>query len=71
MSVKPKEADDLERDVDSVIAACGGNAREAIKSLIVTNDLLWRQIHEYTTAISTGFARGKVRRPSGPLAKSR
>ncbi|SDK19630.1 hypothetical protein SAMN05216338_11112 [Bradyrhizobium sp. Rc2d] len=33
-------ADDLEAAADHAIAACGGDAREAVKALIVANDFL-------------------------------
>jgi hypothetical protein len=32
--------DDLETAADQAIAACGGDAREAVKALIVANDFL-------------------------------
>ncbi len=32
--------DDLEADVDTVIAACGGSTRAAIRALIIANEFL-------------------------------
>ncbi|MDR3450211.1 MAG: hypothetical protein P4M15_10785 [Alphaproteobacteria bacterium] len=42
------DADQLEAAADQAIAACGGDAREAVKALIVANYFLG-------AAISTGF----------------
>jgi hypothetical protein len=41
------------------IAACGGNARNAVKALLVTNEFLEAQIAELQAAVSNGYARGK------------
>ncbi len=38
--------DDLEAAADQAIAACGGDAREAVKALIVANDFLEIQLEE-------------------------
>jgi hypothetical protein len=45
----------LELAADQAIAACGGNAREAVKALIVANEFLEREIEE---KVSRGFLRG-------------
>ena len=53
-SASPNEqasADWLEAAADQAIAACGGDAREAVKALIVANDFL-------ESEISTGYVRG-------------
>jgi hypothetical protein len=34
------DADPLEAATDEAIAACGGNARDAVKALIVANEFL-------------------------------
>jgi hypothetical protein len=60
MSVNPMpEPDRLEVATDQAIAACGGNARNAVKALLVTNEFLEAQIAELQAAVSNGFARGK------------
>ena len=51
--------DDLEAAADQTIAACGGNAREASKALIVANGFLEKQIEELRAAVSTGYSRGR------------
>src|SRR4051794_39264047 len=37
---KPSESDQLEAATDQAISACGGDARDAVKALIVANDFL-------------------------------
>jgi hypothetical protein len=48
-----------EAATDQAIAACGGNARNAVKALLVTNEFLEAQIAELQAAVSNGYARGK------------
>ena len=40
---------------DQAIAACGGDAREAVKALLVANEFLEREIEE---KVSRGYLRG-------------
>jgi hypothetical protein len=51
--------DRLEAATDQAIAACGGNARNAVKALLVTNEFLEAQIAELQAAVSNGYAHGK------------
>ena len=51
--------DDLEAAADQAIATCGGDAREAVKVLIVANGFLEEQIAKLQAAVSTGYARAK------------
>jgi hypothetical protein len=51
--------DRLEAATDQAIAACGGDARHAVKALIVTNDFLVQQVAALQAAVSNGYARGK------------
>ena len=53
------DADRLEAATDEAIAACGGDAREAVKALIVANEFLEAQLRELQAAVSHGYARGK------------
>jgi hypothetical protein len=41
------------------IAACGGEARQAVTALIVANELLGARVRELQAAVSNGYARGK------------
>ena len=64
MSAAPEASannpDDLEAAADQAIAACGGDAREAVKVLIVANSFLEEQIAKLQAAVSIGYARGKL-----------
>jgi hypothetical protein len=51
------DADRLEAATDQAIAACG-NARDAVKALIVVNEFLEAQIDELQADVSKGYARG-------------
>lgn len=50
-------AEDLEIAADEAIAACSGDAREAVKALIVANGFLEVQVAELKAAVSTGYSR--------------
>ena len=53
----PIVPNDLEAAADQAIAACGGDAREAVKSLIVANDFLEAEVVKLKASVSTGYAR--------------
>jgi hypothetical protein len=40
------EPDRLEVETDQAIAACGGDARDAVKALIVANEFLETQVEQ-------------------------
>jgi hypothetical protein len=54
------DADELEAAADQAIAACGGDAREAVKALIVANHYLETDLEKLKAAASMGYARGKL-----------
>ena len=54
------DADQLEAAADLAIATCGGDAREAIKALIVANHFLETELEKLRSAVSTGYARGQL-----------
>ena len=61
-SVEPNsqaDADRLEEATDQAIAACGGEARHAVKALIVANGYLETEMRRLRAAVSIGYARGK------------
>ena len=41
---------------DKAIAACGGDARQAVTALIVANEFLEVQVRELQAAVSNGYA---------------
>ena len=53
------DAERLEAANDQAIAACGGDARQAVTALIVANEFLEAQVRELQAAVSNGYARGK------------
>jgi hypothetical protein len=53
------DADRLEAAADQAIAACGGDARDAVKALDVANEYLEAEVRELRAAVSIGYARGK------------
>jgi hypothetical protein len=57
-SQSTSEPDRLEIAADQAIAACGGNARDAVKALIVANEFLEAQVEELQADVSKGYARG-------------
>ena len=60
-----KEADELEAAVDEAIAACGGDARSAVRSLIVANEFLESEVCELMAAVSHAYVHGRFRTYSG------
>ena len=57
------DTDQLEAAADQAIATCGGDAREAVKALIVANHFLETELEKLRAAVSTGYARGKLKPP--------
>jgi hypothetical protein len=64
------DADQLEAAADQAIAACGGDAREAVKALIVANHFLETDLEKLKAAASTVYARGALS-TALPIAMSR
>ena len=54
----------LEAEVNDAIATCGGDVRAALRATLIANAYLQGEIERLTGAISTGFARGRVRKAS-------
>ncbi|MDA9505085.1 hypothetical protein XI09_10350 [Bradyrhizobium sp. CCBAU 11386] len=50
---------DLDLAADQAIAACGGDAREAVKALLAANDFLEAQLDGLRKKVSAGYARGR------------
>jgi hypothetical protein len=57
----PADADRLEAAADQAIAACSGNARAAVKALIVTNKFLENEVSELMRAVSHAYVRGRFK----------
>jgi hypothetical protein len=58
-------ADRLEAATDQAIAVCGGNARDAVKALIVANEFLESEVCELMQAVSHAYAPGRLKTKSG------
>jgi hypothetical protein len=65
------DADQLEAATDQAIAACGGDAREAVMALIIANQLLETDLEKLRAAVSMGFARGKLSETAKTLPRDR
>jgi hypothetical protein len=55
------DADRLEAAADQAIAACGGDTRDAVKALIVTNQFLENQVGKLMKAVSHAYVRGRFK----------
>lgn len=54
---------DLDLAADQAIEAGGGDAREAVKALLVAVDFLESKVDELKGAVSNGYARGRYVAP--------
>lgn len=55
----------LEAAVDQAIAACGGDLRSTVRTLIVANEYLETEVGELMKAVSHAYARGRFQSYSG------
>jgi hypothetical protein len=62
---QPPDPDPLETATNQAIAACGGNARDAVKALIVANEYLESEVCELMQAVSHAYARGRFKTYTG------
>ncbi len=54
------DADQLEAAADQAIAACGGDARDAVKALIIANQFLETDLEKLRAAVSMSYTRGRT-----------
>jgi hypothetical protein len=59
-------ANSLEADIDAAVALCGGDVRAALRASLVANAYLQAEVERLSAAVSSGFARGRIRRPARP-----
>jgi hypothetical protein len=59
------EPDRLEVATDQAIAACGGDARDAVKALIMANEFLESEVCELMQAVSHAYKRGRFKTYTG------
>jgi hypothetical protein len=67
----PSDAADLAAAADQAIGACGGDAREAVKALIVANHFLETELEKLRSAVSSGYARGRLAEVAKTLPRDR
>jgi hypothetical protein len=71
LAQQDRELQELGAAVDLVIAVCGGDAREAVKALIVANDFMETELEKLRAAVSTGYARGRLAEVAKTLPRDR
>ena len=59
----------VEAEVAEAIASCGGDVRAALRATLIANEYLGAEIERLTEAISTGFARGRMRKAPQRITK--
>src|SRR5262249_26466016 len=59
----------VEAEVDEAIATCGGDVRAALRATLIANAYLEAEIERLSQAISTGFARGRMRKAPQRVTK--
>ena len=57
----PTAADAVE-EVQEALAICGGDAIAALRTTLIANAFLEAEVDRLSAAVSSGFARGKVRK---------
>ncbi len=60
-------ADPIEDEVQEALAICGGDAIAALRATLIANAFLEAEVDRLAAAVSSGFARGKVRVFSGKV----
>lgn len=59
------ETPDVDAEVAQALAICGGDAVAALRATLIANAFLERRVELLLAAQSTGYLRGRVRKPSG------
>ena len=55
----PIQTDDLEGTVDRIVAECDGDPRAAVRTLVVANSFLERELESVLAEVSRGYVRGR------------
>src|SRR5271169_3808730 len=58
----PTAVDAIEDEVQEALAICGGDAIAALRITLIANAFLEAEVDRLSAAVSSGFARGKVRK---------
>jgi hypothetical protein len=68
-NASPTAADPIEDEVQEALAICGGDAMR-LRITLIANAFLEAEVDRLSAAVSSGFARGKVRKaPTSKKAK--
>jgi stage V sporulation protein SpoVS len=59
------EPDRHEVATDQAIAACGGDARQAVKALILANEYLELEVCDLMVSVSHAYTRGRFKTYTG------
>jgi hypothetical protein len=63
MDPTPSDSDPgLDAEVEAAVALCGGDIGAALRAALVANAYLEAEIERLCEAVSSGFARGRIRR---------
>jgi DNA primase catalytic subunit len=62
------ESDQFEASCDEAIALCGGDARSAVKALLIANAFLEEELALAKVAVSYGYSRGWHAKRDDPLS---
>lgn len=63
---EPDTAAALDAEVDEAIATCAGDARAAVRALLVANAFIEQENERIQQAVSVGFSRGRIHRKQKP-----
>jgi hypothetical protein len=63
----PTESDDLEASTEALIAACDGDPRSAVRTLLVAVGYLEAEVERLAEAVSRGYVRGQLRQQPPPV----
>jgi len=55
-----EKVDELEVAVDMAVAACDGDLRDTIRTLVIANSFLMEEVERYRSLVSPGFVRGRL-----------
>jgi hypothetical protein len=70
-SLEVDRAEALEAEIDEVIALCAGDVRAALRATLIANAFLQAEVERLSEAVSSGFARGRIRRRSAATARTK
>ena len=62
----PTAADAIEDEVQEALAICGGKRHRGLEDTLIANAFLEAEVDRLSAAVSSGFARGKVRKAPTP-----